>query len=237
MARTTLKTPFQRILTIIACLILLVSGCLQYPPGKLTGDKPYLSEIKKLVVIGFRPALLPGEPPGISRSPISGAVFAAEPVSQTIADTLTARLFLELSAYERVEFISPGEAKGVFSRLLSSGVFLEDIEICRQIGQAFSADGVLAGHIYRWRERQGTDYGVDQPASVAFDLHLIRTEDGRTLWKGRFDKTQQSLSENLFDMQTFIKSKGKWMKAQQMGYYGLDEILEDLTTGETPKKD
>jgi hypothetical protein len=56
------------------------------------------------------------------------------------------------------------------------------------------------------------------------------------LWKARFDKTQISLSENLFDIQTFFKAKGRWMTAAEMAEIGLEEMVEPFSEGEKGKK-
>jgi len=48
------------------------------------------------------------------------------------------------------------------------------------------------------------------------------------LWSGRFDKTQRSLSENLLDMRTFFRGKGKWMSARELASLGLEIIIRDM---------
>ncbi len=70
-------------------------------------------------------------------------------------------------------------------------------------GRRHGADGVLVGFVYRYKERVGKAYGVESPASVAFDIHLIRVADGRTIWSAHFDETQQSLGDNLFKLGSF----------------------------------
>jgi hypothetical protein len=105
-----------------------------------------------------------------------------------------------------------------------------------QIGKALSADGVLGGHVYRWRERQGTDYAASRPASVAFDIYLMNAGDGMILWKARFDKTQISLSEDLLDLQTFLKAKGRWMTADELAEIGLTDFVETLPKREKGKE-
>ena len=123
-----------------------------------------------------------------------------------------------------------------FSQLASSNPTLTDRDIYVQIGKALSADGVLGGHVYRWRERQGTDYAASRPASVAFDLYLMSAGDGMILWKARFDKTQISLSENLLDLQTFLKAKGRWMTADELAEIGLTDFVETLPKREKGKE-
>jgi hypothetical protein len=49
--------------------------------------------------------------------------------------------------------------------------------------------------------------------------------DGEVLWKGRFDKTQTPLSENILDARTFFKGKGKWMTVESLADLGLSDML------------
>jgi hypothetical protein len=210
------------------CLIILIflfAGCVSIK-GRDSGIQPIPLEAGKIVVLGFRPAIALGGKPDVIRSPISGTVLMAEPVPTDVADKMTALLFDQLLEYKRYELIGPGRARGVFSSLVSEDQGISDISIFKKIGQAFSADAVMTGQIYRWQEREGKDYSVNRPASVAFDLYLIKPENGAILWKGKFDKTQLSLSENLFDLRTFIKGKGKWMTVEGLAELGLDELLQ-----------
>jgi hypothetical protein len=170
------------------------------------------------------------------RSPLSGAVFAAEPVPNAVADRLTDILFDRLARGETYELVTPDQTRGTISNLVSMDRVLSEIEIYKRVGQLFSADAILIGYVYRWRERLGTAYGVRDAASVAFDLNLISPADGRFLWKGRFDKTQRSLSEDLFDMDTFVRSKGHWLTAEELSEIGLDDILEEFPGGKVTKE-
>lgn len=224
--------------TLFTVLILMffLQGCQLHPRAAHQGKPPVVT-IGKMVVVGFQPAIAPGGKSGPARSPITGAVFLAEPTTRIAADRLTGRLFGKLLDAKKYHLIPPGQARGVFSSIISSGSLLEDVEIAQKIGQNLSAESVLLGYTYRWKERAGTDYAVNHPASVAFDLYLIRTLDGSVLWKGKFDKTQQSLSENLFDMGTFLKGKGKWMKAEELADLGLENLLSSFPKGSGIRED
>ena len=191
-------------LIILLLFMFFLQGCRLHPQAAHQGKPPVVT-IGKMVVVGFQPAITPGGESGPARSPITGAVFLAEPTTRIVADRLTGNLFGKLLDTKKYHLIPPGQARGVFSSIIGSGSLLEDVEIAQKIGQTLSAESVLLGYTYRWKEREGTDYAVNHPASVAFDLYLIRVLDGSVLWKGKFDKTQQSLSENLFDMSTFLK--------------------------------
>ena len=132
--------------------------------------------------------------------------------------------------YERYELVPPGQAKGVYSSIIDSDATVKKkvIEMLQEVGRNFGGDAVLVGNIYRWRERDGTNWGVKSPASVAFDLHLLRSRDGSILWSAKFDKTQKGLTENLFDLDTFLASKGRWMTADTLAGVGLKKMLGQI---------
>jgi len=192
-----------------------------------------LPGVNKIVVVGFSPALSPGDPSNWAKDPITGAVFWAEPVPEGVAKEMTDILFDKMVEGYGYSLVSPGQARGAFSEILATdrGLTLDALGMVREIGKSFGADGALVGRIYRWQEREGTDYAVSRPASVAFNLLLVRPEDGAILWGGRFDKTQQSLSENLFDMSTFLHGGGRWMTARKLALMGLDETMARMPKG------
>lgn len=105
---------------------------------------------------------------------------------------------------------------------------LSERDILVEIGRALYADAVLVGHVYRFKDRVGTRYSVDSPASVAFDIHLVDVSNGSMLWVGHFDETQRSLFENLFKIGTFLRRKGTWITAEEMAVSGLEDVLQAL---------
>lgn len=229
------KAHDKRLISSVLVLVVLSgSSCqLQQAPKE---DKPVVPVLNTIVLVGFRPALSPSQAPGMARSPISGAVFSAEPVSEAIADGLSQSLFEKLAKDSRRQWIPPREAAAAFAQLASSNPTLTDRDIYVRIGKSLSVEGVLGGHVYRWHEREGTDYAAKRPASVAFDLYLLSAGDGEILWKASFDKTQISLSENLLDLKTFLKAKGRWMTAEELAEIGVADFVETFPKGETEKE-
>ena len=215
-------------------LVLPGSSCQHQ--GVAPDDKPVFPPLTTIALVGFRPALSPAQSPGLVRSPISGAVFTAEPVSEEIAEALSTQLFEKLTKGSLYQWESPREAAAAFSRIASAHPAFTDRDIYIEIAKALSADAVLGGHVYRWRERQGTNYAASQPASVAFDIYLMTAADGMTLWKARFDKTQMSLSEDVLDLRTFFKAKGRWMTADELAEIGLSEFVDTFPKGEKGKE-
>lgn len=186
--------------------------------------------MKSVVVVGFTPAMRQNEVPDIIRSPVTGSAFLAQPVSIQVTTLMTDKLYERLIEDRRWKMVPPGQARGVFESILASDktMGMGAVEIVEEVGKTFGTDAVLGGNVFRWRDRRGSDYAVDVPASVAFDLWLVRSSDGAVLWKGSYDKTQQSLMENLFDYSTFAESNGKWLTAEKLAMIGLKKLLEEM---------
>lgn len=226
--RKPLLTFYCWTLFSLTTILLIVAGC---RPGALeVEEKSILSGNEKIVVMGFRPALGERDMPKTVRDPLSGVVFSAEPVSPRVAEKMNQDLFDRLVSRGGHELITPGQALGAYSSIANREMDLALLpaKMLQEVGKAMDADLVLAGYIYRWRERKGTDYGVEQAASVAFDLHLVRTLDGAVVWKAKFDKTQRSLTENLLDLWAFIKGGGRWMTADKLAGLGLKQMLDKM---------
>lgn len=95
-----------------------------------------------------------------------------------------------------------------------------------QLGKALNMDFVFIGYLFRFVERIGSHWGADRPASVGFDIHLIRLKDEKMVWEGRFDETQKPLSENLFKIGSFVRRKASWLTAEELSIVGMDEMLK-----------
>jgi hypothetical protein len=209
---------------LLICIVIL-SAC-----GKDTivkGTSPDLSGIKKILILPFKDmASVFGE--GVNgRCSVCGKVFTTGQVAEDAADILTENLFDLLKDRKDFELIPSSQAQGVMAGLLAgSKQELQEREMQLEIGRALNADAIFVGYIYRFRERVGGKYSVDLPASVAFDIHLIRTVDGRILWSAHLDETQRPLSDDLFGLSLFLQRKAKWVTAKEMAISGLKDKLK-----------
>ena len=228
---------FFRIKVLLGVLTLFFlgfgSGC-HHEKAAVTEEETPVYRIRMVVVAGFRAAMSEGAEAEVIRDPLSGGIYMAAPVSNEVVLSMNEILFENLVDSKRYELVSPDQAMGEYSRLVDSDpdMGVDTVRILQEVGKAFEGDAVLAGHIYRWQEREGTAIGVNRPASVAFDLHLIRPRDGAIIWRARFDKTQQSLSENLLDAETFFQSGGRWLTAEKLAILGLNRVLKNMPGGE-----
>ena len=190
---------------------------------------PNLIGIEKILILPFKDmASIFGENVN-GRCPVCGKVFITGEVAESTAGMLTEHLFVLLKDRKNIELIPSSQAQGVMSGLLAgTKKTLSERDLHVEIGRALNADAIFAGYIYRFRERAGTEYSVDFPASVAFDIHLIRVEDSRVLWSAHLDETQQALSDDLFRLGLFLKRKAKWITAKEMAMSGLEDMLRDF---------
>jgi len=203
----------------------LIAGCSLHKGGTTTLLQRDI-RFEKVAVAPFQ-AVLPGDPADqVVRCPISGATFRACPFSGNPEERIETFFVEGLTPAERYTVIPPREVCGVYRRVSADSPGASRLEILQRVGKEVGADGIIAGHLFCFRERKGFDYSAEKPASVAFCIHLIRVEDGVSVWKGVFDKTQSSLMENILDILPFLRGGGKWMTADELSQEGIREILQ-----------
>ncbi len=209
-------------------VLLLLTACKTNVVITESSDTPFSME--KLLILPVRDmSAVYGA--GVSvRCPVCGSVVMTGEVAESATEFLSDSLYSALKNKGDFELVPPGQAQGVLSNLLYGDAgTLSERALLVETGQALNADAVLAGYIYRFSERIGTRYAVKSPASVAFDIHLIRVADGRVLWSGQFNETQKSLSENFLRLETFLKRKASWITAREMAQTGLEDILQSFS--------
>jgi hypothetical protein len=97
-----------------------------------------------------------------------------------------------------------------------------------QIGKELDVDFIMVAYLFRFEQRIGSRIGAEKPASVGFDVHLIRLRDEKVVWIGKFDETQRPLSENLLNIGSFFRRKASWLTAEELSSVGMDEMLKKL---------
>jgi hypothetical protein len=209
-------------------LLVLLSACKAPVIVEQPSAIPF--SVKRLLILPFRDmSVVYGVNENI-RCPVCGKMVMAGEVAEGAAEFMSESFFNLLKNTPDIELVTTEQAQGTQSDLLAGekGIRSEH-ELLVESGRALKADAVLAGYIFRFRERVGTGYSVKSPASVAFDLHFMRVADGRILWSGHFDETQKALSEDLYQLDKFIKRKASWITAREMAQTGLENILQTLS--------
>jgi len=216
------------IFVIFALSSFLFASCYK-PTAGVSNFEPEQRGAQRLLVLPFQDSSQAyGENVSV-RCRLCGQIFTTGLVQAQASGFLTQRLMEMLAKSNRYELVPASQAEGVISGLLQQHEKeLPELELYRETGKSLHAKAVLIGKVYRFRQRDGTDYSVNRPASVAFHLDLIRVADGRVVWTGNFDETQQALSEDLFRIGAFFEHKGRWVTAEDLAAYGLRRTLETM---------
>ena len=188
------------------------------------------AEIAKLpmrvAIISFQP-LIPAEGQGNTIiCPLCGIGSSSGKILEG-SEKIVEEVFVDkLHKLKDVELIPLDKVQGVYKRIASESLKEPLLNILKKVGHELGTDVLAVGYVYRYTEREGYNYSVKHPASVAFEIHLIKTIDGSIIWRGFLDKTQKSLMEDVFQMSSFFKGGGKWMTARQLTEQGMNKIFE-----------
>ena len=100
------------------------------------------------------------------------------------------------------------------------------LALARRVGKALSANAMMVGTVWKYRDRVGGTRAVESPASVAFAVYLIDVETGEVVWNKDFAQTQRSLFENILRAQSFFDEGGKWLTADELAQNGVKGIFK-----------
>lgn len=180
----------------------------------------------RIAVISFQPLIPEKESGSTVICPICGIGYSSGKILEG-SEKIVEEVFIDkLRELKDVAIIPPDKVQGVYKRIASESLKKPLLKVLNIVGNELGADILAVGYIYRYTERVGYDYSSEHPASVAFEIHLIKAIDGSTIWRGVFDKTQKSLMEDVFQASSFFKGGGKWLTARQLSKQGIDEFFE-----------
>lgn len=193
------------LICLAACCVL---ACARTTNNQL--ETPPLAQLQKIAVVVLAGQDIPGHAPG------------GEPTTEEItAGTAAVDEIIQ-------EHFANQPRVSVYTDAQSDALLMDTqtdpARTARRIGEKTASDGVLMVHIFRFRQRVASK---NQPASVAFDFRLFATGTGRALCSGRFDETQQTLTDNLFQITTWFKRGNKWLSAEQLAREGIMKMLDD----------
>ncbi|MDD5099759.1 MAG: hypothetical protein PHP66_02290 [Syntrophales bacterium] len=206
--------------TLVACHHRQDEG-IAVPEGRIAFDR--------IAVLPFQ-QIVPEELHGGSVScPLCGVIFNAMRTAGT-PEAMVEKRFLEQLEKRKPKFrvIAGDRVAGMYKRVSSESLKAPLRQILRNVGSELGAEGIVIGYLYRFRERKGASFSVEQPASVALEIHLLRVEDGVLVWRAAFDRTQSSLMEDLLQIGSFYREKARWVTAEELADEGLEKILESF---------
>jgi hypothetical protein len=114
------------------------------------------------------------------------------------------------------------------SRARIEGGGLSGLRYWLAVGQCVPADYLLIPQILEWREREGGEWGVNEPAMVVLELTLLDVANQRIARRYHFEESQRSLSEDLLQARKFFQRGGKWLTTMELLQDGLREGLREM---------
>ncbi len=211
----------------LALMVIVVGACSS--TGPVVRKQGELGDIQKIAILPYiNMADLHGMNTGV-RSPITGRVFVTGPVTDQADRFLTDQLISRVHKDTDMKTVPSRDADSILETLERvEGQKLSRRQQVARTGKRLGADGIILGHVYRFRERSGGGMASESPSSVAFDLYLIDCRQERVLWSAFYDYTQQPLSENLGGIGNFFRRGGRWVTAEELASKALEDIFEDF---------
>jgi TolB-like protein len=143
---------------------------------------------------------------------------AEKTLTRMLQDMLRIRLDNKLVPADRMEYI--------YETMKINYAEDTPASFAQRIGKSLKVKYVVAGNVWRYKNRTGESFASSQPSSVAFSVYLIDVENHELIWTATYDETQQSLTENLLNAVDFFKQGAKWLTADELARYGLKKILK-----------
>ena len=216
-----------------ACLLLAIAVALwgaaacASRPGVAAGvPVKETAVLKRIAVLPFA-EISPDETSGRSgRCPVCGALFSAEAMPEGATGVVEDAFVRRIGTGGKFDLVPSERTQAVYQRLEAATLKQTPLQVLRAAGQDLAVEGIVAGYVYRFRERRGYPYAAERPASVAFEVHLIRVSDGVSVWRGIYDHTQASLMENILHAASFYREKGRWVSAAELTDEGMEGVLQ-----------
>ncbi len=160
--------------------------------------------------------------------PLCRGVYQGGQVLPGSQNTLTRLLYQKVEALGAFKVLPLEKVEGVLTFSVRKQFEEKPLPSAIQMGKELDVDLILVGYLFRFEERIGSRIGAERPASVAFDVHLLRLRDQKRVWDGKFDETQRPLSENILKIGSFFRRQASWLSAEELASVGIDEMLKKL---------
>jgi hypothetical protein len=208
-------------LSILSALSLFVSGCAK--PDHYLEERDW--QPRTVAVMPFQLGIIDKEANRAS-SPITGAVYQSGPITSTslvVMDQILWRALEKIGHFDLIERSQAAHAYNSLNRSLST-----TRQALLEAGRQLAVDAVVVGFVYRFTQRDGEVFGVEAPASAAFDVTMFRVSDGQIMWRNSFDHTQTALTDNLLEVGQFLEFGLRWLTVEEFAQYGMDELLRNF---------
>ncbi len=98
--------------------------------------------------------------------------------------------------------------------------------VAMTMGATLNADLVLAGTVWRFRERGAVENILDSPAAVSFALYLIDVKTGQRIWRGIFDVAQSKVTDDLLKAPQNVGLGVRWLSVDELARAGVNRVFK-----------
>jgi hypothetical protein len=223
--------PWRGLIT-AAVLLLVVAGCSQSGGGgpsthDIVGSLPLVGD-RDLTVHAVR-SIKTIQIHRVAVMPLIDYPDVTEQnsIQEGAAQSLSAQLYSQMELAGGWEVVPEEDVTQVMQKLpppTRANLDANALALARQV----SADAVLYGTVHKYEDRVGYSYAASQPAAVAFTLFFVHLNTRQIIWRAQFAKTQESLSQNAFNIVNWLQNEGRWVRAIDIATEGVEESVADL---------
>ncbi len=195
---------------LFCCVVLLLSTCSIFQESADRGGDKDVQKLSCLIV-------LPTETPVNADTKMDYAQASNLQKGAAFMDGVIAN---ELKNFSGSRLLNAAQVEG-----LTTGIVSTKMDMVKKIGKELKCDAILTSTITRFHQREGGEFAANSPASAAFTMELIRVTDGKVLWRGNFDETQESLLSNLLSFGKAQSRGFKWITVEELVRQGVHERL------------
>jgi hypothetical protein len=230
---------------------LLIDGCLTNRAAAQSLAEPIKIQWEKIGVLPFFKGKRSADKGETLTCPICELSFKAENI-QDGADRAMTRHVQDVLMRRYVHKAIPlDEVSRVFQEIPRDDTKDTPRSLARKAGEALGADLMIAGTVWKYRDRirdvkgpergesANTDMdriysinnvqdesGSERGASVDFEIYLIDVSSGKAVWKTKFDETQRPMTESIRGAKVLLKKGAKWLSADELARYGVEEVFK-----------
>lgn len=209
-----------RLAVMIACVGVL--GCWRHDTQIELGDPR---------IVHARIAVLPFETGGVLGE---GGTIAAIPGAAPVPESVGVHAAVVLEGALRGLGLHVVEQTVVDRAVEARGDAPLDVESAGELGEQLAAELVALGVISRYEERRGSALGVEEPATVWYQVALVRSVDGSILGRDQFDYSQKPISANILELGRVMEEGGfGWQTREQILDGALERSAKRLVRGLT----
>ncbi len=212
-----------------ALAIIFAAGCALRDGGTILTTRGPQNPLSRVAILTFQEVPYDIVSSRMISTPRDPSVQLPDKTDSNAANIIREIVLLQVQGQAAYQLVDEKELNRLYRQLAPDGLSGEArTEFFKSIGKELNVEGLIIGHVYRYRERKGHSYAVEYPASVAFEIELIKADDGAMVWRGAFDKTQRSLLENMLDISSFQRWRGRWATARELATEGIEDLMRKI---------